>query len=177
MSLRIPKALALSVLCVLVLTALAQAQTPPPLPFSPWGTVKVNGANVPTGTQISAWCSGVQYAVTTKIDLYNGESWYSNLDVSGDLTDTPDVKEGCSPNETISFRVGSLPAKETASWTSGSSSRLDLTAGSPPPTAVGVRVEVGGAVGVRGAVGVAVAVAVGVWVAVVLFGGRLAPQK
>jgi hypothetical protein len=176
MSLRIPKALALSVLCVLVLTALAQAQTPPPLPFSPWGTVKVNGANVPTGTQISAWCHGVQYAVTTEIDLYNGESWYSNLDISGDLADTPDVKEGCSSDETISFMVGSLPAKETASWTSGSSSRLDLTAGTPP-TAVDVRVGGGVAVGAPVAVGVAIAVAVGVWVAVALFGGRVAPQK
>ena len=62
------------------------------MPFSRWGAVKVNGDNVPTGTQLSAWCNGVQYAVTTKIDLYNGKSWYSNLDISGDLPDTPDVK-------------------------------------------------------------------------------------
>ena len=112
---------------MLILVGLAQAQTPPLLPFSPWGTVKVNGANVPAGTQISAWCSGVQYAVTTKIDLYNGESWYSNLDVSGDLPDTPDVKEGCSSNEIVSFKIGAAWAKEKGSWTSGGSGRVNLT--------------------------------------------------
>ena len=128
MFLRLLIALNLSLLCASVLIGPAHAQQPPVLPFSPWGTVKVDGANAPAGTEVSAWCGGVRYASTTKIDLYNGETWYSNLDIPGDSSDTPDVKEGCAPNEIVSFKIGAAWAKEERLWTSGGSGRVDLTA-------------------------------------------------
>lgn len=109
--------------------------TPPP-PFSPYGVVKVNGANVPLGTHIGAWCGGGQYGQTTEITLYNNETWYSNLDVRGDDPDTP-AKDGCYANETVSFQVAGLWANQTAPWTS-TGPRLDLTAAgslaTPTPT-------------------------------------------
>jgi hypothetical protein len=109
--------------------------TPPP-PFSPYGVVKVNGANVPLGTHIGAWCGGVQYGQTTEITLYNNETWYSNLDVRGDDPDTP-ARDGCYANETVSFQIAGLLAQQTAPWASAGP-RLDLTAGgtlaTPTPT-------------------------------------------
>jgi hypothetical protein len=108
---------------------------PPAIPFSPYGTAKVNGANVAEGTLVSAWCDGVSYRQTVTL-FTGGESWYVNLDIPGDDPETPDVKEGCSTDETISFRIGDLLASQTAKWRSGVSARLDLTAtGSLPPTA------------------------------------------
>jgi hypothetical protein len=127
MSLRFLKALSLSVLCASILIGPAHAQQPPVLPFSPWGAVKLNGTNVPAGTEVSAWCGGVRYASTTKIDLYNNETWYSNLDIPGDSVDTPGAKEGCAPNEIVSFKIGAAWAKEEGSWTSGGSGRVNLT--------------------------------------------------
>ena len=127
MSLRFLIALSLSLLCASVPVGPAHAQQPPILPFSPWGTVKLNGANVPAGTEVSAWCGGVRYASTTKIDLYSGETWYSNLDIPGDSVDTPGVKEGCTSNEIVSFKIGATWTKEKGSWASGGSGRFDLT--------------------------------------------------
>ena len=127
MSYRFLKALSLSVLCASVLIGPAHAQQPPVLPFSPWGTAKSNGANVPAGTEVSAWCGVVRYASTTKIDLYNGETWYSNLDIPGDSAETPDIKEGCAPNEIVSFKIGAAWAKEKGSWTTGGSGQVNLT--------------------------------------------------
>lgn len=109
--------------------------TPPP-PFSPYGIVKVNGANVPLGTHIGAWCGGIHYGQTTEITLYNSKTWYSNLDVRGDDPDTP-AKDGCYANETVSFQIAGLLAQQTASWASVGP-RLDLTAAgtlaTPTPT-------------------------------------------
>jgi hypothetical protein len=112
---------------ILLLTALHAAAAPVP-PFSPYGTVKVNGANVPSGAEVSAWCGGVRYR-STQATIYEGESWYFNLDVPGDDPETPG-KDGCYPGETVSFMIDDLTANETAAW-SASSPQLDLTAERP----------------------------------------------
>lgn len=119
------------VLAVVGLLFVAQGAlaTPPP-PFSPYGTVKVDGANVPVGTVVSAWCDGVQYGSTTA-QMQSGETWYYNLDVLGDDSETP-AKDGCLPNETVRFKIGDLWADQTPPWSS-SGPRLDLTATSPTP--------------------------------------------
>lgn len=119
--------------------ALPDSPAVPPPPFSPYGVVQVNSANVPLGTQITAWCGGAVYGQTTEITLYNNATWYANLDVSGDDPDSPG-KDGCDPGETIRFNVGGLWADQTAAWSS-SGPRLDLTASgnlatsTPTPTA------------------------------------------
>lgn len=127
MSRRILRLLTPSLLCAFMLAGPAHAQQPPVLPFSPWGTVKLNGANVPTGTEVSAWCGGARYDATTKIDLYQGESWYSNLDIPGDVPDTAGIKEGCTPGEIVRFKIGGVWATEKAPWISGGPERVDLT--------------------------------------------------
>ena len=123
----------LAVLAAIMLLGPSQvALAQPAPPFSPYGTVKLNGANVPLDTQVSGWCAGVMYGSTTEITIYNGDTWYANLDILGDDPGTPQ-REGCLPGETVSFKVGDHWADQTASWSS-TSLRLDLTASSSGPT-------------------------------------------
>jgi hypothetical protein len=119
--------LTVGLLLISVLTALAV----PPLPSSFYGTVKVDGANVPVGTTVSAWINGVNYAETTVLP-YNGDTVYS-LDVPGDDPETPGVEGGIS-GDTVVFYIGDQLADQTASWQSGTNVELDLT---HPPGAIG----------------------------------------
>jgi hypothetical protein len=107
----------------LLLGNISIAHAFPPLPSSFYGAVKVDGANVPEGTPVTAWINGVQYAqaLTT---LYNGDSVYS-LDVPGDDATTAAV-EGGSSTSTVVFHVGDLAAPQTASWKSGTNESIDL---------------------------------------------------
>jgi hypothetical protein len=110
----------------------ARLFAPPPLPYSPWGTVKVNGQNVPEGTVIGAWCGGVKVAETlSEVNL--GESGYG-LDIPHDNPDTPG-KDGCADGETVAFTIGLLEAEaqksgspgEPIEWVSGVSEQVNLT--------------------------------------------------
>jgi len=47
------------------------ADAPPELPSSFWGTVTLDGGNVPDGTIVSAWINGVNCAETTTF-TYSG---------------------------------------------------------------------------------------------------------
>ena len=97
----------------------------PPLPSGFYGTVKINGKNVPDGTLVSATISGVQYAYTNS-QTYQGNSVYS-VDVPGDDPSTPGVLEGGVPGDTIVFLVNGAPANETAPWQSGKNIRNNLS--------------------------------------------------
>jgi hypothetical protein len=127
-------------LSLLVLPAVAAtgpaSPSAPPVPLTAYGIVKVNGTNVPLDAEITAWCGGLRAGRTTTITIYDGASWYSNLDVLGDDPDAPG-KDGCAANESVSFKVGNLPADQTTPWRSGSV-KLDLTASgqlnAPTPT-------------------------------------------
>jgi hypothetical protein len=132
MSLELLKAAGLALTAVLLATGPVFAD-PPPLPFSPYGTVKVNAANAPNWVVISAQCGGKTFRQTTTI-VSSGESWYFNLDIPGDDVDTPGVKEGCTPNETVSFKIGDLTANQTAPWISGGTARINITATGAMPT-------------------------------------------
>ena len=103
----------------------------PPLPGSFYGTVAVDGANPPAGTLVSAWVNGVQVSAVP-IDMAAGLAVY-HLNVPGDDLDTVGV-EGARPGESVTFRIGSLPAAQFSVWQSGSNTRLDLTAATPTPT-------------------------------------------
>ncbi len=104
----------------------------PPLPSTFYGTVKVDGSNVPDGTLVSAWIEGVKYAESATF-TFSGESWY-NVDVPGDDPDTPG-KDGGEEGDTVVFLIGSNEADQTGIWHSGVASPLNLTASSgPTPT-------------------------------------------
>jgi hypothetical protein len=132
MSVNLAKAAGLALTALILATGPVFA-APPPLPFSPYGTVKVNNINVPNWVVISAQCGGKTFKQTTTI-IDSGESWSFNLDIPGDDIDTPGVKEGCTFNETVTFKIGDLTASQTASWVSGGGSRIDITATGAMPT-------------------------------------------
>ena len=124
MNKRLLKALSFALVSVFVAIGPVVAG-PPPNPFSPYGTAKISGADVPDGTIVGAWCGGVQYEQTATA-TQNGESWYYNLDVPGDDPDTLDIKEGCYLNETVGFKIGNYWADQTEAWVSGAP-QINLT--------------------------------------------------
>jgi len=69
---------------------------PPPLPFSPFGTVLVNGSSVAVGTVISAWCGGVSYRQTLA-QLLSGVTWYFNLGIFRATIPTRLARTGARP--------------------------------------------------------------------------------
>ena len=127
------KMIAIGLGIVLVLIASAPVTLAvPPLPSSFYGTVKVDGANVPLGTMVSAWIDGVKYAETTVSTEFAGDTVYS-LDVPGDDPATPGIIEGGVPGDTIVFQIGSLAAGQTAPWQGGINVEFNLTADTAVP--------------------------------------------
>ena len=110
----------------LFLATFQAALAVPPVPLNLYGIVRVNGANVAPNTLIVARCDGQIFGQTTEITLFNGDTWYSNLDVYGDDPETPQ-KDGCYPGETVTFEIAGAVADQTTSW-AGTSYQLDLTA-------------------------------------------------
>ncbi|MDH7488907.1 MAG: hypothetical protein QHH80_05315 [Anaerolineae bacterium] len=116
----------------------AAADQPPRLPSAFYGTVKMNGANVPNGTLVSAWINGVKYAETTTfMTTINGQqvSVYT-ITVPGDDPSTPGI-EGGNEGDTVVFRVGTDLADQTGTWHEGTDVALNLTVNCSP-TAVSV---------------------------------------
>ena len=104
----------------------------PQIPASFYGTVKVNGANVPDGTSVQALIDGKVYA-EVPTQTYQGDSVYA-LNVTGDDTDTP-VKDGGREGDTVQFKIGGVLASQTGVWHSGTNVTLNLTASSTSPIA------------------------------------------
>jgi hypothetical protein len=99
----------------------------PSLPSSFYGKVKVNNANVPDGTAIQALIGGQVYGQGVT-QTYQGDSVYI-LDVPGDNADTA-AQDGGREGDTIQFKIGGVPAKQTAVWHVGTNANLNLTASS-----------------------------------------------
>jgi hypothetical protein len=96
--------------------AVLNAQPGPPNRF--YGSLKIDGADAPIGTTVTALVNGRECGSRTT-DVA-GQYW---VDVASS-SQTP----GCAePGNTVSFRVGSRTAAETAQWNGGVFTRLDLT--------------------------------------------------
>lgn len=123
----------LLLLATLLLAVVVEAR--PPLPFSPYGTVKVNDENVAEGTAVGAWCGGVQYAEAGSM-VFEGDSVYF-MDVPGDDSETP-AKDGCVQGEVVTFTITIgqmvLDVEQDAEWAEGTDLELNLTAFQPQPT-------------------------------------------
>lgn len=109
----------------------------PPLPSSFYGTVQVDGQNVPDDTIVRALIGGQAYG-ECRTQTHEGASVY-HLDVLGDDTDTATL-DGGHEGDTIQFEVGGVLVNETGTWHSGTNVELNLTASdarslaTPPPT-------------------------------------------
>lgn len=97
----------------------------PPLPAGFYGTLKINGANVPVGLPVTAWIGGVPYATAYAASYL--ENTVFTLSVPGDDPSTP-AKEGGIQGETIEFKIGGISASPTAPWSSGTNVELNLSA-------------------------------------------------
>ncbi len=121
----LPMLLAGIMLFVINITTAGAQDAPPSQPSSFYGTVKVNGANVPDGTQLTALINGTQQA-SAATQTYQGESVYSIAVPNGNNGDT------------ITFQVGGVDADQTGTWQLGASTVLNLTVSNAPaatPTA------------------------------------------
>lgn len=97
----------------------------PPCRF--YGTVQVDGYDVPDGTVITAIIEGVPYSTTTPEAIY-GPSTYA-------LKIEPSAGAFYNYGTQIYFKIDDHVAKETATWESGSNIELNLSASTaPPPT-------------------------------------------
>jgi hypothetical protein len=109
----------------------------PPLPSSFYGTVQVDGENVPDDTVVQALIDG-QACGQGRTQTHEGVSVY-HLDVLGDDTDTA-AHDGGREGDTIQFEIGGVLADETGTWHSGTNVELNLTGSgagflaTPPPT-------------------------------------------
>jgi parallel beta-helix repeat protein len=93
----------------------------PDAPFSPWGTVTIDGQAPPGfGGKVEAFVEG-RVVATGRITFGS----YA-LDVPGDDPDTPAIEGGTSTT-TLLLRVNGLVAAQTPTWVSGDSSELNLT--------------------------------------------------
>jgi len=115
--------------CLISLPVAAPVLAFPPLPSSFYGTVKVNGGNVPDGTLVRALIGGQAYA-QARTQTYQGDSVF-NLDVPGDDSSSTGAIEGGREGDTIGFEVGGVIAGQTGIWHSGTNVRLNLTVSGP----------------------------------------------
>jgi PKD repeat protein len=119
---------------LLALTSTAVVFAVPLLPLSIYGTLTIDNADSSVGTPVTAWLNDSQVAQTTTTTA--GGATVFTLDIPADDPDTPEIDGGVE-GQVITFRVGDLPAAETAIWHSGDHTRVDLTAQTPtiPPIA------------------------------------------
>jgi hypothetical protein len=114
----------LFVILTLLVWSVSPALAFPPVPSGFWGTVSVDGSDVPDGTPIAAMINGIVYA-NTVTTTFNGHSGYGVL-VPGDDLATVGVIEGGVTGDSVFFRVGSRVAVQHGTWASGPNVNLNL---------------------------------------------------
>ena len=126
--------LAILVLALVLLAPVAYAQAPFPQSF--YGTLKINGADAPTGTAVTAKFGAVDCGsyTTTEVGKYGDQATSSYLLVACD---------GLHSGDTISFYVNGVNTYQTASFVSGGGpTELNLTADIIPTSVGGTVVPV-----------------------------------
>lgn len=111
----------LTVALLLALPMTAAAQALPPSGF--YGEVSSGGAVLKDGTVIDVSVDGKK-VTSAKTQTYQAKSVY-NVDVTGDAT---------LDGKTVEFSMGTLKAKETGKWKSGSNVALNLSFAALPAT-------------------------------------------
>ena len=114
----------ITILCGLLMFNSSSVSAFPPLPASFYGTVKIDGENVPEGTLVSAWINGVEI-LSVVVEEY-GENTVYSINVPGDDSSTEGEVEGGIVGDVIVFYIGDLMADQTAIWSS-SNNVLNLT--------------------------------------------------
>ena len=103
--------------CLLLVLMAMPVFAVPPLPATFWGQVTLDGADVPNGTEITAWVDGVLIGQVTT-EPHDGHSVYV-LDAKPADTWDPEVGPPDIEGGTVIFRIGSSMAEQTTTWTMG----------------------------------------------------------
>ena len=109
-------------LCLLMAGGVTPAyaiEPPPEPPHNFYGTVTFEGDPVAEGTLVEAFVADVKEAETV-------------VDAEGRYGYDPLFKVPGTADATVTFRVGTVLANESATWESGKIEELDLTIGDPP---------------------------------------------
>lgn len=115
----------LAVVALLLLPALALADTPPEPPCRFYGTVIVDGAGVADGTVITAMIGGDQLTAATPAEGYSTSTYAIKIGVDTEYT------EGA----TVTFMIGDRAAAQTGTWAKGANIEVNLSAGQAGPQA------------------------------------------
>lgn len=106
---------------VIIIALIGTVSAVPLLPAEFWGSVTINGDPAPVGTIITAWIEGNESGSLTldTAGFYGGYAIFDKrLLVCGGEGDVGKI---------VTFFVNGVKASETAVYTPGSSTRLDLT--------------------------------------------------
>ena len=112
-----------SLLIVAIVVSIVQA-SPPSIPASFYGTVSINGDNVPLETDVSAWING-ELVITVPVTLVSGTTVYA-MDIPGDNPSTPKM-DGGKHGDKVIFYIGTQRADQTGTWLSGHNQELNLS--------------------------------------------------
>ena len=97
----------------------------PPLPFTVYGRVQINGENALVGTEVKAYVDGSLQATTT-VTTYQGTPVFV-LDIPGSAYWVPSSGGPPEAGKTVTFTVAGAVAGQTTTWTMGGSQVLTLT--------------------------------------------------
>ncbi|MBM3241056.1 hypothetical protein FJZ31_32635 [Candidatus Poribacteria bacterium] len=124
------------VLLMLLLPVIARGDViPTPFSMDFWGNVTLDGQPAPIGTEITAY--DPQGVLCGKYIVDKKEGLYGYMHVYGDDTiQTPDVDEGASAGDIITFYINNFPTTTNPSspqWVQDSIQQVDLSAISGVP--------------------------------------------
>lgn len=114
----------LAVVALLLFPAMAIAQGPQ-LPCRFHGTVQIDGANVADDTVITATISGDTYTASTPSPYGDSTYW---------LEIAPPEGTNYAEGTTVTFKIGTSAAEQTATWEAGGNKELNLSIGEGPVT-------------------------------------------
>ncbi len=117
----------LAVVALVLSPAMALAQGGMSLPCRWYGTVQVNGADVPDGTMITATIEGDTYNAATPA-VYGASTYALEIEPPEGTTYT----EGAE----VTFMIGDQAADQTSAWEAGGNIELNLSVGEAGPTPV-----------------------------------------
>lgn len=117
----------LAILFGLVTTVYAQ----PSLPSSFYGSIQISDNPPAVGDLVKAYVPGVPGSVGTAAIKMDGSNKVYNLNVLGDIIDTPTEKEGGAEGDVVTFKIGNRIVA-TGIWHSGTNVNLDFHP--PEPT-------------------------------------------
>jgi len=124
------------VLMVTTLVAASAVWAVPPFPHTFYGTVRVGGENVPTGTSVTAWWErdpGEWAQCGSALTQMQGGSSVYAVTVIGDDPETA-TQEGPLEDAELRFRVGEEWAEERGIWHEEGTTELALTSHGGVPT-------------------------------------------